>query len=101
MSAFAAFDESDSGVVDLAELKEALLWTAPETAGPGLSEKELDIITREFSGRRQFGKEARMSAMKGFGSMGASKGGDVFRYGEFVQAIAGGGSGKEERNGEN
>jgi Ca2+-binding EF-hand superfamily protein len=81
MAAFAAFDEEDSGQIDVAELREALLHTPMEAGEKGLSGAEVDRIVGEFSGRRAFGK--------GMG-MGMGKRGEVFRYQEFVQAVVGG-----------
>ena len=93
LSALAAFDDEDSGQIDLAELKDALLRTAPENGEAPLTEREIEKITTPFSGRRAFGKERGMGMG---GSMGMSKRGEVFRYQEFVQAVAGGsGNGKE------
>jgi hypothetical protein len=70
----------------LAQLKEALLGTAPEAGEKGLTEREIEKIVGGFSGRRAFGK--------GVGSQ-MGKRGEVFRYQEFVQAIVGGnGNGK-------
>ncbi|KAH0538676.1 hypothetical protein FGG08_004751 [Glutinoglossum americanum] len=81
LSAFAAFDDDDSGQVDLVELRDALLHTAPEPGEGGriLSEREVDTVMSGFAGRRAFGK----------GSSGRR--GEVFRYEEFVGAVSGGG----------
>jgi hypothetical protein len=77
----------------LAQLKEALLGTAPEAGEKGLTEREIEKIVGGFSGRRAFGK-GTMGGQKGAGSQ-MGKRGEVFRYQEFVQAIVGGnGSGK-------
>ena len=82
LSAFAAFDDDDSGQVDFAELRDALLHTAPE---PGedtrmLSEREVDRVMGGFAGRRAFGK----------GHNGRR--GEVFKYEDFVGAVSGVGS---------
>jgi hypothetical protein len=72
----------------LAQLKDALLHTAPESGEANLTEREIEKIVSGFSGRRAFGKGAGAQ-------MGMGKRGEVFRYQEFVQAVAGGnGSGK-------
>lgn len=64
------------------------MHTAPEPGEAALTEKEIEKITSGFSGRRAFGKGMG-------GQMGMGKRGEVFRYQEFVQAVAGGnGSGK-------
>ncbi|CAH0049079.1 unnamed protein product [Clonostachys solani] len=87
MSAFSAFDEDDSGQVDLADLRDALLNTAPEPGERPLTAAEVDKVINGFTGRRAFNKN--MNAQLG------AKRGDVFRYQEFVNSIMGsnGGSG--------
>lgn len=95
LSAFSAFDEDDSGQVDLAELRDALLHTAPEPGEKLLTEREVDKVMNGFTGRRAFGKHTM-----GHGGMGSmSKRGEVFKYQEFVANVAGGASmnGKDER----
>ena len=91
LSAFSAFDEDDSGQVDLAELRDALLYTAPEPGETLLSERDIDKVMSGFTGRRAFGKNTG-------GGMG--KRGEVFKYQEFVSSVAGGASvdGKGERD---
>lgn len=93
LSAFSAFDEDDSGQVDLAELRDALLHTAPEPGEKALTEREVDKVMNGFTGRRAFGKHS---------AGGIGKRGEVFKYQEFVANIAGGASseGKEERGSE-
>jgi hypothetical protein len=81
LSAFSAFDEDDSGQVDLAELRDALLHTAPEPGERPLTGRETDQVMSGFTGRRAFGKHAG-------GGMG--KRGEVFKYQEFVASVAGG-----------
>ena len=80
VNALAAFDEDDSGQIDVHELRDALLHTAPEDGERPLSEREIDQVLSGFTGRRAFG--AKMS--------GGSKRGDVFKYHEFVDGIMGG-----------
>lgn len=80
LSAFSAFDEDDSGQVDLAELRDALLRTAPDAGEKALTEREVDRVMSGFAGRRAFGKHAG----------GIAKRGEVFKYQEFVTGIAGG-----------
>lgn len=88
MSAFAAFDEDDSGQVDLTELRDALLNTAPDAGEQPLTAREIDTVMGKYSTRRAFGKN--------MGGMG--KRGEVFRYQEFVGSLAGGGnSTKDEK----
>jgi Ca2+-binding EF-hand superfamily protein len=81
LSAFSAFDDDDSGQVDLVELRDALLHTAPEPGEGGrmLTDREVDRVVNGFTGRRAFGK----------GSGGRR--GDIFRYEDFVGAVSGGG----------
>lgn len=79
MSAFAAFDEDDSGQVDLKELRDALLNTAPDAGEQPLTAKEVDTVMGKYTSRRAFGKN-----MSGMG-----KRGEVFKYQEFVGSLAG------------
>lgn len=83
MAAFSAFDVDDSGQIDIADLRRSLLSTAPED-GERLSERELDGILAEFSGRRAFGAKG-LNVAKGKG--------EVFRWREFMGAVSGGGGG--------
>jgi Ca2+-binding EF-hand superfamily protein len=87
-AAFEAFDDGDDGQIDLGELKDALLHTAPEPGERKLSEREVDMVVEGFSGRRAFGKGA-----KGLGR------GEVFRYQEFVASVTGGGNSGENGTG--
>ncbi|KAI1126660.1 EF-hand [Nemania abortiva] len=92
LSAFSAFDDDDSGQVDLAELRDALLQTAPEPGERALTPAEVDKIIAGFSGRRAFSK----SSMGGGGAgVGGARRGEVFRYQEFVNSIVGGSGGSE------
>jgi hypothetical protein len=71
-------------------LKDALLHIASEPGEANLTEREIDKIMSGFSGRRAFGKGTGPQM-----GMGMGKRGEVFRYQEFVQAVAGGnGNGK-------
>ncbi|KAF1354458.1 EF-hand [Lizonia empirigonia] len=79
-AAFEAFDDGDDGQIDLAELKDALLHTAPDAGDHRLTEREIDMVVEGFSGRRAFGKGG-----KGLGR------GEVFRYQEFMASLTGGG----------
>lgn len=89
LSAFSAFDDDDSGQVDLAELRDALLHTAPELGERALSAAEIDQVIAGFSGKRAFGGKAKSGA----GAGGFAKRGEVFRYQDFVASTAGGGNG--------
>lgn len=93
LSAFSAFDEDDSGQVDLGELRDALLHTAPEPGEEALTEREVDKVMNGFTGRRAFGK---------YSGGGIGKRGEVFKYQEFVSSVQGGASveGKEKENDE-
>ena len=89
MAAFSAFDVDDSGQIDVAELRKALLMTAPE---PGeedfrMGEREVDAILGEFVGRRAFGAKG-INVAKGKG--------EVFRYREFMGAVTAGAGGGGE-----
>ena len=78
LNAFAAFDDDDSGQIDMGELKSALLHTSPEMGGVSMTESEIDQALNGFVGRRAFSK-----------GIGQGKRGDVFRYQEFVGSIMG------------
>jgi Ca2+-binding EF-hand superfamily protein len=94
LNAFAAFDDDDSGQIDLGELKDALLNTAPEPGEQPLTAREVEKVLSGFSGRRAFGGK---SSVGGMGMhVAAPKRGEVFRYQEFVGAVAGGKGGKED-----
>ncbi|KAF2399645.1 hypothetical protein EJ06DRAFT_557423 [Trichodelitschia bisporula] len=84
LAAFSAFDDDDSGQVDVAELRDALLHAIPEhgSGDRALSEREIDKVMNGYVGRRAFKK----------GQSGAGLGGkkEVFRYGDFVAGIWGG-----------
>jgi hypothetical protein len=92
LSAFSAFDEDDSGQVDLKELRNALLQTAPEPGVNPLTEREVDKVMNGFTGRRAFGRSTGGAAM--------GPRGEVFKYQEFVGSISGGpGDEKKENKG--
>jgi Ca2+-binding EF-hand superfamily protein len=93
LSAFSAFDEDDSGQVDLTELRDALLHTAPEPGEKALTERDIDKVMSGFTGRRAFGKHS---------GGGLGRRGEVFKYQEFVASVAGGASvdGKGEKRSE-
>lgn len=84
LSAFSAFDDDDSGQVDWAELRDALLRTAPEAGQRALTAPEVDGVVSGFTGRRAFNRN--MTAQLG------AKRGDVFRYQEFVGSVTGTGA---------
>lgn len=79
--------------MDLAELKDALLHTAPEPGEKALNERDIDKVMNGFTGRRAFGKQ---SAHMG----GMGKRGEVFKYQEFVASVAGGASAEKENRSE-
>ena len=98
LNAFSAFDDDDSGQVDVAELKDALLHTAPNAGDRPLSERDVEAVlgaNGSFTGRRVFARNAvGIAGIKGLnGSAGGKKTGDVFRYQEFVGNLTGGGNG--------
>lgn len=93
LSAFSAFDDDDSGQIDLAELRNALLETAPEHGEPALTSTEVDKIMLGFTGRRAFNRN--MNAHLG------AKRGEVFKYQEFVGSIMGTNNGSEGHSREN
>lgn len=85
-AAFEAFDKDDSGQIDVAELRRALLTTTPDVGEEDfrMSEREVDGILAEFSGRRAFGARG----VNRLGGGGSAKG-EVFRWKEFMGAIGG------------
>lgn len=93
LSAFSAFDDDDSGQVDLVELHDALLHTAPEPGERAMTAGEVEKVMAGFTGRRAFSKS-------NIGGGGLAKRGEVFRYQEFVNSIAGGNGGGERAGGE-
>lgn len=87
-NAFSAFDDDDSGQIDIAELRDALLHTAPDQGEEALSERDIQDVLKGFTGRREFA--GRGGIGMGMGAMGGSgKRGDVFKYREFVGSVAG------------
>ncbi|KAI6870084.1 hypothetical protein KC338_g3165 [Hortaea werneckii] len=91
-AAFEAFDVDDSGQIDLAELRRAILSTAAEPADDdfdfNLSERDIDGILGEFASRRAFGSKGLNAAGKKGGGRG-----EVFRYRDFMASAVGGGAG--------
>lgn len=93
-AAFEAFDRDDSGQIDVAELRRAVLATGPEEVGEEdlrMGEREVDSILAEFTGRRAFGGKGGMGKLGGGG--GGNARGEVFRWKEFMGAVSGHGSG--------
>ncbi|KAI5864502.1 EF-hand [Durotheca rogersii] len=102
LSAFSAFDDDDSGQVDLAELRDALLHTTPEPGERALSLHDVDKIMAGFSGRRAFTKHRAGASSSGGGlgsigsvssnvggGIGTARRGEVFKYQDFVNSIVG------------
>ena len=90
LSAFSAFDDDDSGQVDLSELRNALLNTPPEAGERALTTAEVDKVMEGFTGRRAFNRN--MNAHLG------AKRGEVFKYQEFVNSIMGSNGGSEAQS---
>jgi Ca2+-binding EF-hand superfamily protein len=100
LNAFSAFDDDDSGQVDVAELKDALLHTAPNKGDKTLTERDVEAVLGAnggFTGRRVFARNAvGIAGVKGLNrSAGGMKTGDVFRYQEFVGNLTNGGNSQE------
>lgn len=89
LSAFSAFDDDDSGQINLNELRDALLNTAPEPGERPLTEAEVEKVIEGFTGRRAFSR-----SMQG----GLGKRGEVFRYQDFVNSIMGSSNTASEPN---
>jgi Ca2+-binding EF-hand superfamily protein len=90
LSAFSAFDEDDSGQIDLAELRDAVINTAPEPGERALTAMEVDKVMNGFTGRRAFSKSKQALGKRG----------EVFKYQDFVSSTVGGGSGGAEQGSE-
>ncbi|KAK3380334.1 hypothetical protein B0T24DRAFT_615008 [Lasiosphaeria ovina] len=93
VSAFSAFDDDDSGQIDVAELRDALLHTAPEPGERPLTAAEVDKVVSGFTGRRAFSRN------KTGGGLG-SKRGEVFKYNDFVSSVVGSNGGAEQASGD-
>jgi Ca2+-binding EF-hand superfamily protein len=97
LNAFAAFDDDDSGQVDVAELRDALLNTAPEAGERALTSRDVDKALEGFTGRRILGRHAvGISGVRGIGEPANKKNGEVFRYQEFTANLVGGGGGDSQ-----
>ncbi|KAB8217345.1 hypothetical protein BDV33DRAFT_177384 [Aspergillus novoparasiticus] len=83
VNALAAFDEDDSGQINVGELRDALLHTAPEDGELPLTEREINEVLNGFTGRRAFGGKSSKGP-------GGAKRGEVFRYPDFVDGVLGG-----------
>ena len=81
LNAFAAFDDDDSGQINVGELRDALLHTSPDVGERALTDREVEQVIGGFRGKREFSK--------GLGS-GLGKREDVFRYRDFVGSVMGG-----------
>lgn len=91
LNAFSAFDDDDSGQVDIAELRNALLNTAPDPGEHALTHKDIDRAMEGFTGRRILGKNViGIAGVRGLNTPAPKRGGDVFRYQEFVGNLTGG-----------
>jgi Ca2+-binding EF-hand superfamily protein len=92
LNAFSAFDDDDSGQIDVAELKSALLTTLPDPGEQRLTEKDVDRALEGYTGRRILGKNTGgISGVRSINNPAPKRnGGDVFRYQEFVANLTGG-----------
>lgn len=91
LNAFSAFDDDDSGQVDVAELRRALLTTPPEPGERALSERDIDEALKGFTGRRILGKTGvGISSLRNMGAPAGKKNGEVFKYHDFVNNLSGG-----------
>lgn len=76
LAAFAAFDDDNSGQIDVSELRDALLHTSPEVGEQVLQSKDVDAAIAGWVGRRAFGKGLTGGAIQGKS--------EVFRYQNWV-----------------
>jgi len=91
LNAFSAFDDDDSGQIDVAELRTALMNTVPDPGERPLAAKDIDRAVEGFTGRRILGKNViGIAGVRGLKDPAPKKGGDVFRYQEFVGNLTGG-----------
>lgn len=90
LNALAAFDDDDNGQVDVAELRDALLHTAPEDGRVPLTDQQIDEVFKGFTGRRAFGGRGAMTG-------GLGKRGEVFQYHDFVRSVVGSENGSNGR----
>lgn len=92
LTAFSAFDDDDSGQIDVAELRRALIETPPEPGERGLTERDIDDALRGYTGRRTLSRSTMgIAGVKGIPTPSINrKAGDVFRYREFVGNLTGG-----------
>ncbi|KAK2737033.1 hypothetical protein FQN57_000482 [Myotisia sp. PD_48] len=86
LNAFGAFDEDDSGQIDIAELRDALLHTSPEGGERELTEHDIEFIAHGFIGKRAFGTKGNRNSS----SRGSQNRAEVFRYQDFVEGLTGG-----------
>jgi hypothetical protein len=89
-AAFSAFDDDDSGQIDVRELRDALLGTATDE-GEMMTESEVDAALEGFVGRRVLKK-----GQTGGGLGGGKK--EVFRYGDFTASVWGGNANGEQQS---
>ena len=83
LAALSAFDDDDTGQVDVNDLIDAVANSRPEDGGRSMSRKEVESVMEGFVGRRAFG---------GFSTSNKNRN-DVFRYREWVSSLgAAGGS---------
>ncbi|MCJ1287767.1 hypothetical protein MMC26_007119 [Xylographa opegraphella] len=90
LAAFAAFDDDDSGQIDISELRDALLHTSPDIGEKAMNDREVDAVVDGWIGRRAFGKGLTAGGIKGKG--------DVFRYREWVSSL--GSAGDQAQDGQ-
>ena len=88
VNAFAAFDDDDSGQIDVGELRDALLHTSVESGERPLSEREVNQVMGGFKGRREFAR-----------GVGAGQRGEVFRYQDFIANVMGNESSEKAEQG--
>lgn len=101
LNAFSAFDDDDSGQIDIGELRSALLNTAPDPGERPLSQKDIDRAMDGFTGRRILAKNViGIAGVRGLNTPAPKKGGDVFRYQEFVANLTGGPATAENAQGQ-
>lgn len=78
LAALSAFDDDDSGQIDVSELIQAVTSTRPEDCSRPLTQRDVEAVLDGFTGRRAF---------SAFGQTSNKNRGDVFRYRDWVSGL--------------
>lgn len=86
LAALSAFDDDDSGQIDVNELIDAVANSRPEDGGRNLSRRDIESVMEGFVGRRAFGSFSTSNKGKG----------DVFRYRDWVANLGAAGASQQK-----